>query len=236
MKIGLEKKERWKAYCLGGLGLVMLLVFYTTWFSGSDSPTQPTNHAATPAPVTDVSASGGAQPPPPIRRGNGRVAGDFHPKLRDNRPESRVDPTKVDPTLRLDLLATVQNVSLEGGARNIFQFGPAAPPPPTTPLPTVKKIIPGEPVAKNAAPPNLGPPPAPPAPPIPFKYYGYSSIKGEPRKRAFFLDGEDIIVAWEGEMIKNRYKVVHVGINSVEMEDVQFKNKQSLPLAEELAG
>jgi hypothetical protein len=43
-------------------------------------------------------------------------------------------------------------------------------------------------------------------------------------------------VAWEGEMIKNRYKVVHVGINSVEMEDVQFKNKQSLPLAEELAG
>jgi hypothetical protein len=94
----------------------------------------------------------------------------------------------------------------------------------------------------TAAPPpkppvNLGPPPDPSAPPIPFKYYGYSSVKGEARKRAFFLDGEDVIVVWEGDTIKNRYKVVRVGLRSVEMEDTQFKNgKQQLPLAEELAG
>jgi hypothetical protein len=91
--------------------------------------------------------------------------------------------------------------------------------------------------ATTAAPVNLGPPPEPAAPPIPFKYYGYSSVKGELRKKVFFLDGEDVIVVLEGDMIKNRYKVLHVGLRSVEMEDTQFKNgKQQLPLAEEVAG
>jgi hypothetical protein len=134
----------------------------------------------------------------------------------------------------------VQNVALEGGSRNIFQFGAAAPatPAPTGPIPKVGKITPGQ-VANNkppAPPVAPGPPPEPVAPPIPFKYYGYSSVKGEARKRAFFLDGENVIVVFEGEMIKNRYKVVHVGLRSVEMEDTQFKNgKQALPLAEDVA-
>jgi hypothetical protein len=168
------------------------------------------------------------------------VVGDFRPKIRDARPENRPDLTKIDPTIKLMLLARVQNVAMEGGSRNIFQFGAAAPVVPTTPLPKVPKIIPGQQVTAvtpTKPPVNLGPPPEPTAPPIPFKYYGYSSVKGETRKRAFFLDGEDVIVVWEGDTIKNRYKVVRVGLRSVEMEDMQFKNaKQQLPLAEELAG
>jgi hypothetical protein len=75
--------------------------------------------------------------------------------------------------------------------------------------------------------------PAPP--PIPLKFYGYSIpvLKGD--KRVFFLDGDDIIVVNEGQMIKNRYKVVRIGINSVVVEDVQFSSQQTLPL-EELPG
>jgi hypothetical protein len=151
--------------------------------------------------------------------------------------EQRQDLTKIDPTIKLMLLARVQNVAMEGGARNIFQFGPAIPIAPVT-IPKVGPITPRPPVAAASPPPvNLGPPPEPSAPPIPFKYYGYSNVRGETRKRAFFLDGEDVIVAWEGDMIKNRYKVVHVGLRSVEMEDTQFKNgKQQLPLAEEVTG
>src|ERR1022692_1889198 len=71
-----------------------------------------------------------------------------------------------------------------------------------------------------------GPPPAPPppqAPPITLKYYGYSSARGDNRKHAFFLDGEDILVAAEGETVKKRYRVVRIGVNSVVMEDTQFK-------------
>jgi hypothetical protein len=240
VKLGIDKKEeRWKLYVLGAL--VVGGALYALWPDSSASSTPSMSSvgkagtkAAIPVPESAPDTT------TPRRRAAGRVAGDFRPKLRDPRPENRPDLTKIDPTIKLMLLARVQNVAMEGGARNIFQFGAAAPVAPATPLPKVPKIIPGQQVsaAKPPAPVNAGPPPEPTAPPIPFKYYGYSNVKGEARKRAFFLDGEDVIVAWEGDMIKNRYKVVHVGLRSVEMEDTQFKNnrKQQLPLAEELAG
>jgi hypothetical protein len=231
-----KKEERWKLYVLGVL--VVGGAFYALW---------PDSSASTPS--AGISKAGGkaATPVPdatsdttPRRRVAGRVAGDFRPKLRDPRPENRPDLTKIDPTIKLMLLARVQNVAMEGGARNIFQFGAATPVAPATLLPKVPPIKLGTQVS-SAPPPkpvDAGPPPEPSAPPIPFKYYGYSNVKGEARKRAFFLDGEDVIVTWEGDMIKNRYKVVHVGLRSVEMEDTQFKNnrKQQLPLAEEVAG
>ena len=67
-----------------------------------------------------------------------------------------------------------------------------------------------------------------------MKYYGYSSPRATNRKRAFFLDGEDIIVASEGELIKRRYRLVKIGVNSVTVEDTQFNSEQTLPLAADL--
>ena len=52
-------------------------------------------------------------------------------------------------------------------------------------------------------------------------------------KRAFFLENEDVFVANEGEAIKKRYKVVRVNMNSVVMEDLEFKQEQTLPLIEQ---
>ena len=56
------------------------------------------------------------------------------------------------------------------------------------------------------------------------------------KERIFFLDGEEIVVAGEGDLIKKRYKVVRIGVTSVEVEDTQFNHTQMLPLAEEAAG
>ncbi len=66
-----------------------------------------------------------------------------------------------------------------------------------------------------------------------MKYYGYSTTRGDNRKRAFFLDGDNILVGAEGDMVTKRYKVVRIGVNSVVMEDTQFKHEQTLPLTEE---
>ena len=67
----------------------------------------------------------------PARAGapvSSRARGDeFHPVLHSKRAEDRVDPMTIDPTLRLDLLAKLQNEEPAGGSRNLFQFG--APPP-----------------------------------------------------------------------------------------------------------
>ncbi len=79
---------------------------------------------------------------------------------------------------------------------------------------------------------------SPERPPFPLKFYGFVSKTKVGDKRAFFLDGEDIVIASEGDMIKKRYKIVRIGINSAVVEDTEFKsnNQQTLPLVAELAG
>jgi hypothetical protein len=227
-----KKSEKNKMYALGVLALVAA---YLMWSNlGSDQPSAPaagdSARPATPVAVIEPGAAG-------TRRGiTARGSAEFRPRLGSKRPEDRIDPNKVDPTLRLDLLAKVQSVTLEGGSRNLFQFGVAAPVVPTTPIPKVPKIPVNGLIASAAPPVAPGPPPVPQAPPIPLKYYGFTNAKNEPRKKAFFLDGEDILVAREGDTLKSRYKVVRIGVNSVEMEDTQFKTKQTLPLEAELAG
>jgi hypothetical protein len=147
-----------------------------------------------------------------------------------------VDPSTIDPRLRLDLLAKVQAVELGPAERNLFQWGAA-----TTPgLKEPAKIVPKTPAeiakeqARIAA--ASGPAPPPPPPAIALKYYGYVSQRADGRKRAFFLDGDDIFVAAEGDLLKKRYKVVRIGLTSVVVEDTQFNNTQTLPLTEESAG
>jgi hypothetical protein len=146
------------------------------------------------------------------------------------RPDDNSDPMSIDPTLRLDLLAKVHGVNLQGGERNVFQF--SAPPPPPAPKGAEPKILPK--LAQHAPNPEpAGPPKPPPPPPIMLKYYGYTNGKGAAIKTAFFLDGEDVLVAHEGETLKKRYRVVKIGVSSVVMEDTESKHQQTLPLVED---
>jgi hypothetical protein len=101
----------------------------------------------------------------------------------------------------------------------------------------VAKIIPtGPKVAvtpiQPPTPATAGPPPAPKAPPIPLKFYGFTAARAG-AKRAFFLENEDVYVANEGEIVKKRYKVVRINMNSVVMEDTEFKQQQTIPLTEQ---
>lgn len=231
MKLGAEPK---KVVALGVLILAGLYLFYANVLSepqrGSNS--RPASASVLPAPalVTPRQAS-----PRRVAVGNRPNIQEFRPSLKPRKPEERLDPMSIDPTLRLDLLAKVQSVEAEGGARNLFQFTTApAPPAPKVPAP---KIVPKTPeqIAKEQQQAAEPPKPAPP-PPINLKYYGYSTLRRDGKKRAFFLDGEDIFVAEEGETIKRRYKVVRIGVNSVLMEDTEQKNQQTIPLQEEAVG
>ena len=90
-------------------------------------------------------------------------------------------------------------------------------------------------------PPRLQPLPAKPAvPPIPLKFYGYvdASQAASPSsaRQAFFLEGDDIFVAGENDVIGNHYKIVRITANSAIVEDTTNKNQQTLPLIEELPG
>jgi len=228
--LGAEPK---KLAILGVAVVALAVVVYMNMGGSSSSAPAPQPRAAQSA-VPAASPEFGAtvlNPPAEARQrasqkaGRGRVKQQFKLGIGDKQP----DPSSIDPTLRLDLLARVQAVNMAGGVRNLFQFGAS----PVTKMD--QNIVPVQPVIVVPTPPP-GPPPTPPPPPIPLKFYGYATPAPSGAKRVFLLDGDDIIVAAEGQLVKSRYKLVRVGINSVVLEDVQFKHQQTLPLEEEKPG
>jgi hypothetical protein len=120
----------------------------------------------------------------------------------------------LDPTLRFDLLKSSEDVTYKGNGRNIFSS--AAPPPPI-PQPLKNPLVDNTPA----------PPPAPP--PSGLKFYGFAGPKNG-AKKIFLIKGEDIFLAKEGDIVDRRYKVVHVGPASVEVEDVLTNHSETLPL------
>ena len=238
MTLGAEPK---KVVILGALTAVAIVVFM---INSTDSPT------AAPSPVAQQGApaaqrpSGNASAAPdrptgPRTMGRNRSGGtEFKPRVGTRRGEDRIDPSTVDPTLRLDLLAKLQEVKIEGARRSIFDFSqPPAPKPDPKQVAEAKKPVPS-PLVKPEDPKPETPaaPVKPQAPPIPLKFYGYLSRTAQPAKRAFFMDGDEIHVVSEGDMVKKRYKIVRIGVNSVVVEDTQFGQQQTLPLLEEQPG
>jgi len=235
MKLGATPKQ---IAVLGGLVLLAAIAHFS---GGDDRPLSDARKGA-PASVTlPVSGPRAAVTPaaaksPAARPNNSRrTSQEFKPVLRPRRVEDRIDPATIDPTLRTDLLARLGNVPIQGGSRPLFEFGTA--PPPKAPDPG--KIIPTKPVTAAAAGPAApsvpvtpASPVKPQAPPIPLKFYGFTSARAG-AKRAFFLENEDVFVANEGEVVKKRYKVVRINMNSVVMEDTEYKQQQTLPLTEQ---
>ncbi len=234
MNLGAEPK---KVAILCGLAVVGGYVFYANVLSSGPESESPKSTA--PAAVAPVLPNvGGKQAG--VHKVSSRVSSqEFRPKL-PVKPEDRPNYATIDPTLRLDLLKKVQAVESQGGSRSLFQFSTAPPPEPekgtmiaTTIIPKSKRFGP-DPLPKPT--PTPAPPPPPPPPAIALKFFGFAAPKPDGTKRAFFLDGDDIFVASEGELVKKRYRLVTIGVNSVIMEDTQFKNnRQTLVLQPEAA-
>jgi len=135
----------------------------------------------------------------------------------------------VDPTLRLDLLDKVRAVPPANGLRNLFEGGLAVaqnmPPIPRT-APMIPKAIAPTP---TAMPTNLNL-----AVHIPFKYYGFAkpALNGG-ANRGFFMEGDNILVAAEGDVLEQRYLVVALTPNTAKVEDTQLKQGQDLPVTPE---
>ena len=141
---------------------------------------------------SSASATCSASPSP--RSGNACAERRISSRAPSKRPEDRIDPAKIDPTLRLDLLAKVQEVEAAGPAAQLVSIRAASvkalPPEPKVPFPSRCRWPRPEPPK---------PSPASTASPIPLRYYGLLRRPATNRKTAFFLDGEEILVAKEGK-------------------------------------
>jgi hypothetical protein len=133
-----------------------------------------------------------------------------------------VTEPRLDPTLDLSLLKQSEDINYGGNGRNIFVAGSVA----TIPKPLKNGTDAGLQQASLHM-----PPPVPPSPPITLKFFGFENEPGEPKK-VFLSQGEDVFIAGEGEIVDRRYRVLRIGPNSVEMEDVLYNNRQNIPLTQ----
>ena len=145
-------------------------------------------------------------------------AGPQAPSSSTAKKTSTID-TSLDPSLRLDLLQSSENVTYHEGGRNIFTMEQA-------PIPQAVIGVRGTP-SNQFAPPVQ--PPTAPVVEIPLKFYGFANKPGE-QKKVFLSDGGEIFVAKEGDIIDRRYRVVQISNFSLTVEDVLSNNKQSIPL------
>jgi hypothetical protein len=240
MKVTVGTNDKKKVAILGGLLAVAAIVFWINSSSGDVPVNTPARTANLPKTTTPLVAPRHVNPDTPARARTGTTAAnrtlqEFRPSLKPKRPEDRPDPMSIDPTLRLDVLEKIQQVNIEGVHRNLFDFGAAPPPVEQAKGPGGKKPALPNPIVDAQA--NLNaqpvqPPPPPPPPKIPWKFYGFLAGQARGAKQAFFLDGDDIHVVGEGDVVKKRFKIVKIGVNSVIVEDMDFHNQQTLPLEE----
>jgi hypothetical protein len=172
-----------------------------------------------------------------IRPGRQKTrAENLKPSLKPKKDEE-IDRSKIDATVHAELLAKLKEVKVQDGGRSLFELGAASAVVPSRPDPS-QIVRRREPID-----PPQPPPPAPKqpftAPPIPLKFYGFVNQTKVGVKRAFFLEGDDIFIASEGQLIKHRYMIVRIGVNSALVDDIQVEaanSRQWLTLVEEIKG
>jgi hypothetical protein len=201
LRVGAEDKK--KVYLAAGLFAVMLLLvvrFLWQTFGPSPSPLQPVT--VTSMPRTSVPAT----PAPQVVE---------QPYAHQAAKVASSSP--LDPTLHPEIMRQAESLTYTGTGRNIFSLFSAPP--------AIPKAI----ASARPAPVNTGPPPPPPPPPINLRFYGYAAQRNG-QKQVFLLQGDDIFIASEGDVVDRRYRVGKIGAASVQVEDLPYHNTQTLPL------
>ena len=201
--IRLTADQQKKGAAMAAFVLVAASVLYYELRDDSPAPVAPPVIATTPVKTTTAATSGAGLAVPA-----GNVAGAAAKKLGTT-------SAQLDPTLRMEPMLITESLVYSGSGRNIFSASSA-------PIDIPKPIASVRPV-------KAPPPGPPPPPPIDLKFFG-TATTGDGTRRAFLLHGDDVFLASDGEIVQRRYKILKISANSIEVEDMSYNNRQTLPL------
>jgi hypothetical protein len=126
------------------------------------------------------------------------------------------------PVVHLEALES-ERPKPESAERNLFRFKQKAPPPPP---PVVSRPEPPPPPVVPA-----GPPPPPPLPPITLKFIGIVEAPSHGEKIAILSDGRNApFYGKEGAIIEGRYRILKIGVESVELAYADGRGRQTIRL------
>lgn len=138
---------------------------------------------------------------------------------------AHVASAALDPTLHPEGMEAAEALLYTGAGRNIFLAGAA---------PEATRVAIPKPIAAVRT--TVAPPPAytgpPPPPPIDLRFFGTEQRQGGKRK-AFFLKGDDVFLAAEGDIVGRRYRVGTINATSAQVTDLTDNNTQLLPLVQQ---
>ncbi len=209
---GKGSEDRKKIAAVIGFVLIASALFYFEYFY--------TGAPATPAPV--------AAPPAPAASANNTAPAGNPPSGAAAKPLGTTSAA-LDPTLHMEAMLVTESLEYSGSGRNIFSASSA--PVVTIPNPiTTARPKPGPAPVVVPCPPNCPPPPPPPPPPpIDLKFFGVETT-ADGTRQAFLLHDDSVFLASAGDVVLRRYRVVSIEAKSVRVEDMQYKNTQTLPL------
>ena len=131
-----------------------------------------------------------------------------------------------EPQLRLDLLAKLQKEESLKAHRNIFN---ATPPP--------KELTPEQKKEAEHRYPTVPSPPVPPPVQVPGEFFGYAVRPAPSGKRfAFFKNGDDVLVIAEGDSFFNNYRLIHIGNDSADVEEISSGRHARVAIVQPPAG
>jgi len=167
--------------------------------------------ATSPAPVAASNRNTGAPAPPQTTAGRGTAGGNATKGMEA-------------PDVHLESL-NAERVRPGAGERNLFRFKPKAPPPPPPPPPQPVQPTP----TVNPVP--QPPPGPPPLPPIALKFIGIIESPTHARKIAVLSDGRNPpFQGEEGAIIEGRYRILKIGVESIELAYVDGRGRQTIRL------
>lgn len=105
--------------------------------------------------------------------------------------------------------------------RNLFRFKPKVPPP----------APPRATAAPPVAAPPAGPPPPPPLAPIALRFIGLVEAPQHAQKIAILSDGRGIYQGREGDIIEGRYRLLRIGLESVDLAYLDGRGRQTIRLS-----
>jgi hypothetical protein len=201
------------AAVIGFVLIAATLVYFEYFYTGA--PATPAPVAAAPVPAPSASANNTAPSSNPPSGAAAKPLGTTSAAL--------------DPTLHMEAMLVTESLEYSGSGRNIFSASSA--PVVTIPNPiTAARPKPGLAPVVVPCPPNCPPPPPPPPPPpIDLKFFGVETT-ADGTRQAFLLHDDSVFLASAGDVVLRRYRVVSIEAKSIRVEDMQYKNTQTLPL------
>jgi hypothetical protein len=127
-----------------------------------------------------------------------------------------------EPRLHVDRMEKLRKLEYSGPHRNIF----VASAPLSAQVAGQKAVKPPEPF--------VGPRQPPPPPPlqVPAEFFGYATRSASGKRVAFFTSGDDVLVVAEGDSFLGRFRLVHIGNDTADVEELATSRHATVPMVQ----